>query len=135
MHKIKRFVPLILALFFIGAYQFGIWCDHVTGICDGTFLDKNLYTFGLIYIYALYSLPATLVILFIKSSIFRIWLKFSIPWILFSFFLVYVIPDYGGLYQPDKGDVSWFMGILFSIISIVLVLVRLFIEKRKNTKT
>lgn len=126
MYKIRHFVPLILALFFIGVYQFGIWCDYITGICDGTFLDKNLYSIKLIYIYALTVLPVTVILPFFKNQALKTWIKFAIPWLVISFFIVAKLSVSGSdlsgfnLYQPSPEDATRFMGALFSIISFAL---------------
>lgn len=141
MEKIIRFVPLVLALFFIGLYKFGLWCDHVSGTCDGSFLDIHLYSIKLIYIYALWILPATIIFLFLlKEQVKKKWMILFISWTTITLFFSFTLANSGSdlsgfnLYQPSPEGSTRFLGTLFSIISITMFAVMLIRGKLKKTK-
>ena len=61
----------------------------------------------------------------INDNVFKKWLKFGIAWILITIFFVSLVPVYSGGWiglNPTKDLVSIWMGALFVIISLILII-------------
>lgn len=114
MEKIKHAFPFLLAMAgiiftrpFFDVVHFGYYLNLLEPI----------------YLYSIAALPVTLVLLFVKGNEFKIWLRFAVPWLIFSVLVIVVMPQYSSLFQPSKEDAARWMGSLFSIISVAILAV------------
>ena len=58
-----------------------------------------------------------------QDEIFHKWLKFVYIWVPLTIILVLISPEYGNsLFPIEKDSVSFFMSVLFLLISIILIL-------------
>lgn len=79
-----------------------------------------------VFIYALASLPALAVLIFAKQQVVSSWLRFAIWWLPLSAVFVAVTPSVSHSWMPllfiGKETVSWIMGCLFLLISVLIIL-------------
>lgn len=124
MKKIKK-ILLLLVIFAIISLHY-LFADFVS-------LNQYLSFLRPTYLYALTSLPIALVLPFVNESTFKTWLKFAVPWLIFSILVITFMPQYASLLQPGKNDVARWMGILFSVISLIVLAV-IFVRAKLKTR-
>lgn len=123
MQKFKQSIPLAVSLFFIIFDFFSLWCIYDLGICRGTFFHNVVLDFTQpIYIYSLATIPVFIILIFVKETIFKVWLRFALPWLVFFALGIALTPQYGSLFQSDRLDASWYLGGLFVFISFLIIL-------------
>lgn len=77
----------------------------------------------------------SLILLFLNNSIFKKWLKLSIPLAIFCWIIILITPVSSlGFLTPEREQVSIWMSSLFLIISIVMIVIWTIQEKRKSKK-
>lgn len=106
----------------------------VFGLCIRTYqfsdyigcADDSIETVGIpLFIFSLFTLPVTVALFFVSSSIFKSWSKFTLWWIPFSVFVVAITPansnSWMSLYSFLKEDAAFLMGSLFMMLSIGII--------------
>lgn len=123
---------LVGLLLFLVAYilgnklKFGL-CENVYtfGGYDGC-LDKSSQTIGKpLFFSSVAMLVISLSLFFINDNVFKKWLKFAAAWIILTIIFIFLAPvSTGGFinFGPTKELVSIWMGVLFVIISLVLII-------------
>lgn len=135
--KIQIALAAIAFIFFaVGFYladpvQAGL-CSEAQLMClilIGDNVGQPMMTFSL----ALFVI--SMILIFTREVIFYIWLKFFASWFVpLSVFLIAMMPVDGGssfFPGPDKESTTWTLGIIFLIISLVIIIVKL-TRLRKN---
>lgn len=128
-------MPLLIIVVGIAWRYFSLWCTYTTGYCYNS-LVHDLFDFtNPVYTYSLVALPTGIVLIFVQSQTFSSWLRFAKWWIIFSAVIIAMSPAHVGgwfpLYSFNKNDAAWFLGILFTLISLTIIGVKL-IQLRKG---
>ena len=124
----KKLIPLVAALVSVA----GLWFDY-KNIAD-PYPSEPAYILGIAVF-----LPS-LLLLFCKEEIFKSWFRFA-RWALpLSILLIIVAPTTNGSFTPfygiNKEMVTWLMGGLFTLISLILIVWKSFAHRmptKKNT--
>lgn len=88
----------------------------------------KIYAFGLI--------ASGLLLLFLHNKEVRSWLWFAIPWSAFTFFAVYNVPTIDhSLYAIQKDTVSIGLAGIFVLVSLALVIYKLFKRRKGRFET
>lgn len=79
-----------------------------------------------LYIYTRNALPISLVLLFVNERVFKSWLKFTVPWLVFSAFAVAIAYDDGGIITGmslfDQIDMTQYVSSIFTLTSFLIIL-------------
>lgn len=97
------------------------------------FIHYNDFIDPLIFA-AVFLIVVSFCLFFIPDSIFKKWLRFAIAWLVVEVIFVAISPTYTGGWMnfgPTKELVSIWMGVLFVIISLVLI-IRQSVKERKK---
>ncbi len=143
--KVKQAIPLICSilasvagLILMNPMLFNICMD--TYIFNGQLgcLDDSSDSIGYpLFIFSLFTASVSLFIIFVKEKVFYFWAKFSIFWISLSLLLLALIDDRGGALGPNLYDISrstaaFFMGGLFVVISLGIIVWKTIALRKKN---
>ncbi len=112
----------------IGTYK--LCGKYATGNCP--FLLHNIFIlfFPFLFVFIL-----SLITYKMRDEIFRVWLKFAYIWIPLTLILTILAPEYDPSLLPvTKGVVSFFMSILFLIISLLIILIKYLSLRKKEIK-
>lgn len=98
--------------------------------------DDSIEVVGIpLFIFALFTLPVTFILILFPKA-FGPWLKFAIGWILFSALVIAITPatsnSWMPLYSFVKEDVAWFMGGVFAVISLGIIVWKTLALRKKN---
>lgn len=93
---------------------------------------QNLHSFLVAFLPTLALFLFSLITYWMREEVYRAWFKFvrwSIP---LSMFLIFITPEYaGGLINPfQKGGVAFMLTITFSLVSILIILIKHFSRPR-----
>ncbi len=67
-----------------------------------------------------------------REEVYRAWFKFARIWIPLSLVLIFITPEYSeGLVPLDRGSVSFFLSVVFLVISLVIIIYKSFKLKNK----
>lgn len=103
-------------------------------LADAFFWDVTFSILQPLYIYSIVTLPLAAILIFVKKKVFNSWFKFALWWIPLSVFVIAMMPVTSGswfpLYSIVREDAAWFMGVLFSAVSISRIFSQTFIESR-----
>lgn len=122
-NKIIQFIPVVLALTFIGFRYFSNWCIFRIGVCYGTTIShisltitKPLYNFSIFFI------PLTIILVFISRNIFNSWLKFAVWALPLAFIYIAMTPVWDSSWLPfARDDAARLAGVVFSTISLIII--------------
>lgn len=119
------FSTVIFAIGLMGTYSL---CANNDG-CANT-----LHLFFQIFLPTLPLFVFSLVTYFLPKRVFKMWFRFAVVWIPLSIILIAFTPEYAGdfLYSYGKGVIAFYSSILFSIISIGIILFA-WLGKKKNS--
>ena len=60
-----------------------------------------------------------------RDEVYRSWIKFTQIWVPLTILLIIISPEYGNSLLPiEKGSVSFFMSLLFLVISLVIIITK-----------
>ena len=127
--KIIQLIPALLALLFTGFRYFSNWCiDSVSG-CYGTWVSHIALSFTKpIFFFALAFLPIAIVLAFIQRTIFNSWLRLATWFVPLSLIIIFITPVTSNSWMPlffiSREEVSWYLGILFATISLIIITYR-----------
>ncbi|MFA5877241.1 MAG: hypothetical protein WC880_02670 [Candidatus Paceibacterota bacterium] len=134
--KIKQIIPFFLVLLGISLEYVAYWCVYSVGVCYGSLVHQSFDFIKPLYIFSLAILPITLVLCFVSSLIFKSWLKFAMWWVPLSILVIVVTPvtnnSWMPLYSFVKEDVAWFMGGVFVVISLGIIVWKTLSLRKKN---
>lgn len=124
--SLKQAFPLFIVLLALGIGYFGAECGLASECFASHFLKSQVFTvYKPVWIFSLYSLPAVGFLPFIRSNIFKTWLKFSLIWVGVSILFIVTTPESmtNGLYISwyAKFYVAQSMGVLFSAATLILI--------------
>lgn len=133
--KIIQFIPVLLALATVGFRHFSVWCISPENFCYRTTIDQTfLYTVNPIYFFAVAFLPIAVILIFVSRQIFQSWSRLAMWFVPLSLFVILVTPVTSNSWMPlffiSREEISWYLGILFSIISLILVIYKYFSLRR-----
>lgn len=124
----KRFLPLLLLAALIPLGYYASWCG-VYPECplSSTLHGLSFTLFKPLWVFSLYAIAGTLFLPFVREQAFKLWSRFAVLWVVLSVLAVLWAPETMNTWLPlvsyTKADVARWMGSLFSIISIVLIII------------
>lgn len=127
-------ISLFAGVIIIGAFVYDkYYCFlHGSNFC---LLDRyRLTVIEPIVFASIFLFVVSLSLFFVIDNVFKRWLKFAIIWFIVTAIFVYKTPVYSGDWiglNPTKYLVSIWMGVLFVIISLVLIIWQVIKERKK----
>lgn len=128
MKKLLQFVPFIVSIVAMAGEYLVYSCAYVTTTCYGSIFHQLLLPlFKPLYLYALWALIPTIIVIFVRPEVFKYWLKFAIGWALLAVIVLANIPVYpegGGymnLFTTTRSAEATHYGIAFAVISLILI--------------
>ena len=119
----------------------GIVIDpYIIGLCTN---DSKYCIFGLfshsigkpLFIISLPLFLLSLITYKMRDEVFAVWFRFSRVWFPLTLFLVIISPEYGNSLLPvEKDSVSFFMSLLFLLISLTIIIKKYFSLKSNHNK-
>lgn len=135
-NKIVQFIPVALALLAIGFRYFSIWCIFTSNACYGTTISHISLTITKpLYFFTLFFLPISIILAFVPREIFKSWLKlvaWAIPLAIIFIASTPVIDT--SLLPFSRSDAARLAGVVFSIVSLVLILYTYFSSRRNSVQ-
>lgn len=143
--KNKKLIPLIFSIV-ASVIGFILMNPILFNICMDTYifndqlgcLDNSSDSIGYpLFIFSLFAIFVSLFIIFVKEKVFYFWVKFSMFWVPLSLLLLALIDDRGGalgpnLYDISRSTVAFFMGGLFTVISLGIIVWKTLSLRKKN---
>lgn len=139
MTKIIQSIPALLALIGTASAHISYWCIYSNGACYTTWVNHIYESFTHpLYFFTLYSLPLTILLVFIRRDVFNSWLKLALWAVPLSvIFIANTDVNSGGayfvLYSFYRDDAARFTAIVFSVVSLALISWKYF--KTRNIRT
>jgi len=134
--KIKQAIPLFLIFFWIALDYVAHWCVDSLGACYGSLVHQSFDLLTPVYLFSIVTLPITFFLIFVSSSIFKSWLKFTMWWIPLSILVIVVASEPGGAMMPIysfiQKDAVFLMSSLFVVVSMGIIvgkLLTVFLDK------
>lgn len=133
--RLEQSLPLLVTAILALVSYAGSFC----GVYESCIFWSQLYDlvftiFDPVYIFALFSIPAVLLLPIVKKRVFDIWLRFAIVWIILSVIVIgstatstnawFSIVDF------VREDAARIMGILFSGLSLFLLAWQTYMPKK-----
>lgn len=132
----KRFLPFLLLAAFIPLGYYASRCG-VYPECplSSTLHDLSFTFFKPLWVFSLYAIAGTLFLPFVRERAFKLWFRFAVIWIVLTILVVSWAPEamnsWFYLVSYVKEDVARWMGSLFTIISILLIVLESLVLKKK----
>jgi hypothetical protein len=108
----------------------------LTPECEGykKFLsDIDSYVGEPMFFYSLALIIISLMLFIFSDKIFKKWLKFALGYTIFAWFIIFITPVSSvGFLDPDREQVSIWMSSLFLVISLILLAIWQFKEKKSS---
>ena len=121
--KIVQSIPAVLALAVIGFRYFSLWCIFTTRVCYGTTVSHiSLTITSPLYLFALFILPITLILVFVPRNVFISWLKLAVWAVPLLLLLISTQPVYSGFLSTDRDDAARLAGEVFAGASLILII-------------
>ena len=78
----------------------------------------------------------SLITYFMRDDVYRVWARFSYIWVPISMVLIFLAPEYSSsfIYPITKGSVAFISSLLFTLISLILIIWKYFATRRSNTR-
>lgn len=113
----------LVSLVFIMPERFGL-CPENNDACLYKYIDYEWMT-APIFLFAICTVFITAVLFFNEELVFWAWLKFALPWIIFSVFLISITPEFSGgwgISFPFNREIAlWVTSGGFLFISFLLI--------------
>ncbi len=138
--KAVQFIPIAFILLSVGFVYFSQWCTSPGYMCYRTWLDGIFIdVLNPLYFFALYSLPGALIISFVPRRIFISWLKLAAWALPLALIFIALTPvNWMGigldLYPFYRDDAARLAGQIFSGMSIILIIWKYIVARRKSPK-
>lgn len=134
--KIRQAIPLFLVLLGISLSYIAHWCVYSIGTCYGSLVQQSFDLLTPIYLFSLVTLPLTVVLFFVPSSVFKSWLKFAVWWVPLSVPVIVAASEPGSAMMPIysfiQKDAVFLMSSLFVMVSVGMIvgkLIAVFLNK------
>ncbi|NLC30850.1 MAG: hypothetical protein GX765_02240 [Candidatus Moranbacteria bacterium] len=123
-----RFLVLFLVLFFM-IVDYLTYCHLDIRVC---FWGNNSFLRTIFHL----SIPlfiSSIILFLVSDNVFKKWLFFAFIWLGASMFFIARTPEYPiGFLDPDREQVSIWMSSLFLVISLILLVMWQFKEKKSS---
>lgn len=136
--KFKQLIPLLVISSGLALGYLGTFCSFDRSCL--LYLLTNEFIFTVIKpvrIYSFYALIPTLVVLLVSPRVFNTWFKFALWWVALSVIFIAFTPTdtnaWMPLYSFVKEDTAKVMAILFTLISLAIILVKSFALRKTRT--
>lgn len=136
--KIIQFIPVTLAVIFIAFTYFGYACADSKNCFAASFFWDNTFSFlepMQIYLWAV--LIPSIIAIFVNETIFNSWLRLAAWFVPLSLIVIFITPVTSNSWMPlffiSREEVSWYLGIAFSAVSLILIIYKYFSLRRTNT--
>lgn len=125
--KITQFIPVILVVIFVAFTYFGYVCADSKNCFAASFFWDNTFSFlEPIQIYLWVVLVPSIVAIFVNETTFQSWLRLARWFVPPSLVIIFITPVTSNSWMPiffvSREEVSWYLGILFSTISLILII-------------
>jgi hypothetical protein len=76
----------------------------------------------------------TIVLFFCSETVIRSWLRFALFWIPLTVLFSLLTPEYGGggIVSIDRGTVSFSLSLIYLVLSIIIILTKLYTTRVKK---
>lgn len=131
MKKGTIFLLSIIGTFFLGLSTY----ISIFGLCSYNYVCSRPHDDSLMAIFLIFlpTLIFSLISFKMKDETFKSWSIFVYAWVPITILLVLLSPEYGNSLLPvEKGTVSFFMSILFVIVSVFIITYKHFSLKKSN---
>lgn len=133
--KIVQFVPIILSILLIAFSYFAGKCG-VTETC-AYYTNFGPYAMSVLEPSLLFTfclLPIAIILMFVPRTIFQSWFRFAMWFVPLSVVLIAITPVTSNSWMPlffiSREEVSWYLGALFAVISLILIIWKYFSARR-----
>ena len=139
LKKLAQLIPVILLVLGYKMFDIANWCTDNSSSCAYSTFTGNLFftIWGPLYYFSFYALAGGVILIFVPWRIFKAWLWFGIPWIIFSIYLVSSLDTvshaFFQLYGFFKNDGAKWTGAIFSIVTALIVLIQLLRKPKEKT--
>lgn len=122
----KQLIPFSV---FLVTYVFGIYAARcgVSDVCLGATDARELVftVFKPLWVFSLYAMAGALFLPFVREKIFKIWIRFAIPFLALTVFLIATAPEamnsWFYVFRYAKSDIALYMGGAFTAITLILL--------------
>lgn len=135
--KIIQFIPAALSIVFIAFSYLGFACAESKQCFASSFFWDNTFSFlepMQIYLWAV--LAPFIIAIFVKETVFKSWLRLATWFVPLALIIIFITPVTSNSWMPiffiSREEIAWYLGILFSIISLVLIIWKWFFAHRHN---
>jgi hypothetical protein len=133
--KLTQSIPLLFALLVIGFTHFSQWCTNEGQICFRTVIDRIFpYVITPLYLFSLYLIPLTLILIFVSRAAFSSWLRLAAWALPLALLFVASQPVVAGLFSTDRDDAARLAALVFSLVSLLWVAYRAYVTRRAVTR-
>ena len=131
----KNFLYLSLAISFVYVVLlFVIGGNVLCGGAQQTTCTQSLDGWFEIFFIVLPTALISVFLFFSSEAVFRTWLWFAGFWIPLTIFVSLLTPEYGGvgIVSIDRGAVSFFLSLIYLVISIIIILTKIYTTRVKK---
>ena len=131
LKKLAQVIPVLLFVLGYKMFDFANWCvDHASSCSYSGFAENHFDVLWFpLYYFSLYAIVGGVILTFVPWRIFKSWLWFGIPWVIFSILFIYsqdtMSHTFFQLYGFFKNDGAKWTGAIFSIVTAFIVLIHL----------
>ncbi len=137
--RIVQLIPTIIVLLGIGFRYFSIHCIDNVPSCYSSWINGwYAYFTGPLYIFCLYALPLTIVLIFISPKVFKSWLKLAAWMLPLAFIFVATQPvSWSGMslnfFFISRDDMGRYTAEIFTVVSLILIIWKYVAARRKSS--
>ncbi len=135
--KIVQFIPAMIVFLVVSIRYVGLWCVYSVSVCYGGLIHQMFpYIITPLFLFGLSFLPIAIVLAFVSRTVFQSWLRLATWFVPLSLFIIFITPVTSNSWMPiffvSREEISWYLGVLFALISLVLILWKWFTSRRLN---
>lgn len=122
--KLTQMIPVAVVLLAIGFTYLSQWCVSANLSCYDT-LIRGIFDGGTspLYLFTLYFLPITIILVFVPRHTFNSWAKFAAVALPLTFIFIASQPVYPqGMFSTDRDDAARLASEILSVASLALVI-------------
>ena len=127
-------IGLLGTLMFLGMFVL----VQINGCREDLFFfcrDANIWIIDISKLFVIVFL-LSLITYRMTDQIFHSWIKFAYFWVPLTLITVALVPEYSNSLLPiEKGNVSFFMSLVFLVISLIIILTKHFSLRKGHSKS
>ncbi len=135
--RVEYYIPLLALVILASVSYFAGQCGIKDSCLLSEYFGANLFKLiQPLYLFSLFSIPAVLFLPFVSKKVFSLWIKFAIIWVAVSIFIIASSPvalnTWFHVFDYTRGNVARLLAIVFSSISLVLIIVASIATRKKH---